>query len=288
LFAAAAAAQAAHAAPPNGVTTPRLSSFRVGPNVQDGPGWSENFDSYAAGAGVIGQGGWVGWCGTGPDGRVSQDFARSAPNSMQAVTGTDVVQDWTNITSGQWIFKCYTYIPSSATGAGTMTGSIILLNNYCATVNPDWSVVISLGVAANTVTTWLSTATVPLIKDQWVEYRCEIDLGTDTFSDFYNNQPLDVNRSWSGGVQAGGQVRIDALDCYSENLNGIYYDDISLQPEVSCYPDCNASGNLTVADFGCFQTKFVAGDPYADCNASGTLTVADFGCFQTRFVAGCP
>ena len=56
----------------------------------------------------------------------------------------------------------------------------------------------------------------------------------------------------------------------------------------SCYPDCNADGALTVADFGCFQTKFVAGDLYADCNQSGTLTVADFGCFQTAFVAGCP
>ncbi|MFM9995597.1 MAG: PEP-CTERM sorting domain-containing protein [Phycisphaerales bacterium] len=55
-----------------------------------------------------------------------------------------------------------------------------------------------------------------------------------------------------------------------------------------CYPDCNESGNLTLADFGCFQGKYVLNDPYADCNASGTLTVADFGCFQTKFVAGCP
>ena len=55
----------------------------------------------------------------------------------------------------------------------------------------------------------------------------------------------------------------------------------------ACYADCNNSGSLTVADFGCFQTRFVAGDPYADCNNSGNLTVADFGCFQTQFVAGC-
>ncbi len=57
---------------------------------------------------------------------------------------------------------------------------------------------------------------------------------------------------------------------------------------VSCYPDCNGAGGLTIADFGCFQTKFVAGDPYADCNGTGGLTIADFGCFQTKFVAGCP
>ena len=64
---------------------------------------------------------------------------------------------------------------------------------------------------------------------------------------------------------------------------------LGIIPEVgSCYPDCNGDGSLTVSDFGCFQTKFVAQDPYADCDNSGNLTVADFGCFQTKFVVGCP
>ncbi len=65
---------------------------------------------------------------------------------------------------------------------------------------------------------------------------------------------------------------------------------VTLRGEVvaACYPDCTLDGSLTVADFGCFQTKFVAGDPYGDCNGDLQLTVADFGCFQTSFVAGCP
>ncbi|MFM9997260.1 MAG: hypothetical protein ACKVU4_15835 [Phycisphaerales bacterium] len=63
---------------------------------------------------------------------------------------------------------------------------------------------------------------------------------------------------------------------------------VSVRVEATCYPDCNADAALTVADFGCFQTKFVIGDPYADCSGDGNLTVADFGCFQTRFVVGCP
>jgi hypothetical protein len=57
---------------------------------------------------------------------------------------------------------------------------------------------------------------------------------------------------------------------------------------LPCYADCSGDGTLTVADFGCFQTRFVAANAYADCNADGVLTVADFGCFQTKFVAGCP
>ncbi len=56
----------------------------------------------------------------------------------------------------------------------------------------------------------------------------------------------------------------------------------------ACYPDCNNSGTLTIADFGCFQAAFAAGDPYADCNNSSSLTIADFGCFQSKFAAGCP
>ena len=63
---------------------------------------------------------------------------------------------------------------------------------------------------------------------------------------------------------------------------------LSITPGSICYPDCTGEGQLTVADFGCFQTKFVAADPYADCNSDGQLTVADFGCFQTRFASGCP
>ncbi len=55
-----------------------------------------------------------------------------------------------------------------------------------------------------------------------------------------------------------------------------------------CYADCNADMALTVADFGCFQTRFVQQDPYADCNGDSLRTIADFACFQTAFVAGCP
>ncbi len=56
---------------------------------------------------------------------------------------------------------------------------------------------------------------------------------------------------------------------------------------VTCQPDCDASGSLTIDDFICFQTFFSLGDPAADCDASGTLSIDDFICFQTFFVLGC-
>ena len=66
--------------------------------------------------------------------------------------------------------------------------------------------------------------------------------------------------------------------------------DLTCPAAIACYANCDCSDEpvLTVADFGCFQTKFVSGDPYADCNDDRMLTVADFGCFQSRFVSGCP
>ncbi len=57
---------------------------------------------------------------------------------------------------------------------------------------------------------------------------------------------------------------------------------------ATCYPDCNADGQLNLADFGCFQTKFALQNGYADCNGDGILNLADFGCFQTKFALGCP
>ncbi|MFM9994811.1 MAG: hypothetical protein ACKVU4_03305 [Phycisphaerales bacterium] len=52
----------------------------------------------------------------------------------------------------------------------------------------------------------------------------------------------------------------------------------------TCYADCNFDCQLTVADFGCFQAKYVLGNMYADCNGNGVLNIADFGCFQTCYV----
>jgi hypothetical protein len=57
---------------------------------------------------------------------------------------------------------------------------------------------------------------------------------------------------------------------------------------AECYPDCDGDEVLTLADFGCFQTKFALGDLYADCNGDLVLNLADFGCFQTQFALGCP
>ncbi len=58
--------------------------------------------------------------------------------------------------------------------------------------------------------------------------------------------------------------------------------------ECECIADFSGDGQLTIADFGAFQTAFVSGQPCADFNGNGQHTIADFGAYQTAFVQGCP
>lgn len=90
---------------------------------------------------------------------------------------------------------------------------------------------------------------------------------------------------YPGGTVGGGAVLLHGGYAGAAN---VLSDTWTLACEVTCYADCNTDGSLTIADFGCFQAAFVAGQPYADCNGTGSFTIADFACFQTAFVAGCP
>ncbi len=95
------------------------------------------------------------------------------------------------------------------------------------------------------------------------------------------------------GQYVQSEARAVALHNGRYHVAGFAYNYLSGDDEAwlwvgGCYADCNGDGRLTIADFGCFQTRFVSGDAWADCTGDGNRTIADFGCFQTTFVAGCP
>lgn len=120
-------------------------------------------------------------------------------------------------------------------------------------------------------------------------------VATLTPSDTWRGLDFDQSSGmlYATAVGISQLTRINPANGQVTNLGAVagiaaFVQGLAWMGDAPCYPDCNASGSLTVADFSCFQTMFVSGDPYADCNASGTLTVADFSCFQTRFVTGCP
>ncbi len=82
------------------------------------------------------------------------------------------------------------------------------------------------------------------------------------------------------GLTFGGQAKNTLTDQYEGWV-------ATVPRTGSCAADCDASGDLNIDDFICFQTRFAISDPYADCDASGALDIDDFICFQTFFAVGC-
>jgi hypothetical protein len=114
----------------------------------------------------------------------------------------------------------------------------------------------------------------------------------DSASESATWQTRNVDLSSFAGQSVAIAFRFDTVDGVLNEFRGWQVDQIKIEAAGlvcdSCYPDCNQSGNLTIADFGCFQAAFSAGNTYADCNNSQSLTIADFGCFQAAFSKGCP
>ena len=261
--------------------------------------WCENFDTYSSGSTIAGQGGWELWCIGGSDALVSSNFARSAANSLRIGPGADVVQRIAGVNSGQWTFTFWTYYPSSASGEGWIN----VMNNYaagCASgafTNDMWSTATIFGFGL--VQPW-GTSGVPasLITDQWVEYRLEVNLATDTFDEFYGTEQMMFGAPWSSNVGAGGLVAIDAVDIFSDasgGVDGMYFDDISLVEAGAscpggggCVGDLDGDGDtdladlgILLADFGCVPPGTCPGDLDGDGDtdlADLGILLADFGC----------
>lgn len=190
--------------------------------------WSDNFDSYAAGSQLIGQGGWDGWDASPAAGAlVSTAQAHSAPNSAEIVGATDLVHQFSGYTSGVWNFSTQVYVPTSFSG----DSYFILLNTYAHLGPYNWSSQIHFNSASNQVIGDPGPSnpggSAALVKGQWVELRVEINLDADTQTVFYNNQMLYTG-SWTEGQSGAGALNIGAVDLFANGASVVYYDDISL------------------------------------------------------------
>jgi hypothetical protein len=171
-----------------------------------------------------------------------------------------------------------TYATGTTTNSGNLTSSLTLIPSVPA------GGAVYLDYCSSLVTENLAT---------WDIAEVYVN---NTLVDTAVESPTWQTRSANITPFAGQSVTIrfffNTVDGQFNNFRGWQVDHVRVRTESvacdSCYPDCNEDGGLSVADFGCFQTRFVQGDPYADCNADSALTVADFGCFQSKFVAGCP
>ncbi len=184
--------------------------------------WSDNFDSYALGSGLIGQGGWSGWAGSAAaEAYVTDTQALSTPHSLECIPTTDIVQQFSE-TSGDWIMSAWCYIPTGSTGEQYF----IMLNTYDGVSVFDWSVQLLFDASSSLVTDYYSSAVTALIFDTWVEVRVEIHLDINVYDLFYNNAFLAAN-AW----QTTGVNEIAALDLFADPASTpttIYWDDCDL------------------------------------------------------------
>jgi hypothetical protein len=94
--------------------------------VGTGVVWEDDFDSYADGSSMHGQGGWKGWDNDPAwTAYVTSAQARSSPHSVSIAGDSDLVHEYSGYTSGDYIYTAYVYIPSEMgdpPGAPTITG----------------------------------------------------------------------------------------------------------------------------------------------------------------------
>jgi len=193
----------------------------------------DDFESYTAGSNLHGQGDWSGWAGDPSAGAVvSSAFSFSPTRSVNITGASDLVHTFSGATNGQWVFKAMQYVPSTSSG----TNYVILLNRYhppFAAADLNWSVQIQNNMNSGQIISDLGGgATRPMVKNQWVEIRVEINLASNTVTEFYNGQPLSTH-VWQDGT---GLNQLQALDLFAADSGPVYYDNVSLAPAPTPAP----------------------------------------------------
>ena len=218
-----------------------------------GTDWSDNFDSYTLGQFLDGDpedGGWEGWDGDPQWGSyVVDDQALSSPHSVEIVDASDTIHQF-DITDGVWTCTAWQYIPSDFVGQSYF----IMLNTYAHGGPNSWSTQLRFDSAIGQVESEFESAQLPLILDQWVEIRVEIDLIADT-QDIYYGDILLSSKGWSTGVTGSGETWIQCIDLFANAASPVYYDDLSLVeetgPEDPVLEFSNIAGGIGVsADLG--------------------------------------
>ncbi|MGD8627169.1 MAG: S8 family serine peptidase, partial [Anaerolineae bacterium] len=206
-----------------------------GPNLVD---WFDDFDSYATDTLLHNVGGWKGWGNDSAAAAYTRNTqARSAPNSIEIVDLKDAVHEYSGYTSGFWDFTAWQYIPSGSTGESYF----ILLNQYDDSgATNNWSTQINFNLDQDLVVSEgeAAGATLPIVRDQWMEIRVAIDLYNDV-QEFYYGGDLLYTSSWSDGVSGGGILNIGAVDLWGNAAGAVYYDDMSLVETIPEICDLN-------------------------------------------------
>jgi hypothetical protein len=208
--------------------------------------WSDNFDTYTNGQFLDGgsdDGGWKGWDNVATAGAsVTNSQSYSSPNSVDINGPTDLVHEYQGYTTGKWNFRCMQYIPTDLTGVS----NICLLSDYEDGAGDAniWVVYVAFDAEQEIVEAPGDAVYTDLITGEWVEIRIVIDLDTDWF-EFYYDDNLLIEKEWTAGWDNsyGGDLVIDAVDLFGNGASSVYYDDMSLKQAGGFW--CSPGGPYT-------------------------------------------
>ena len=201
--------------------------------------WADNFDSYALGSKIVGQGGWLEWNNAPAKNElVSNTFFSSPPHAL-AVSGVptgDPLHLYTGYTSGRWVFKGKFYVPSST----NKEFDFQLFSVYNHGSPYAWAVLLQMNTPSpGSIRTWDGTGGVTsgvFPMDQWVDIKITIDLDLDT-CDILTAQNQPVSYKYSGGYYGGSNYpkvikAISLLSQFNDNNMAVYWDNLTIGPDV--------------------------------------------------------
>jgi hypothetical protein len=186
----------------------------------------DDFEAYANGSAMHGQGGWKGWGNAAAaSAPVSSKYAFSGTKSVEIGPNSDLVQQFA-CNGGRWIFSAMQYIPSGGTG----NQFFILMNVYNdAGSGLVWSVqmrfALDTGEIAAQDGAGTTRASSQIVYDEWVEVKCVIDLANNKV-DYYYGGEMFGSYTWT----TGASMTFQAVDLYDDaSASPIYYDDVKLE-----------------------------------------------------------
>jgi len=231
--------------------------------------WSDNFDSYDLGQildGTSDDGGWKLY----DDGHSSpmgayivDDQFLSSPYSVEIFGQEDIIHEFTGLNSGNWTLTDWVYVPDDYRG-----GSCLFLGSYYEPgVIPMrcWHVGVSFDGDSDVVYDFYGgVEELPLITDQWVELRVELNFEEDWCECYYNDELL-MEGVWTDMGYGNGYYNLAGLDfCWGDSP--IYHDNLFIEGETNglesnleSYGDLNwidvpaesiVTGNFTLENIG--------------------------------------
>lgn len=210
--------------------------------------FSDDFESYAAGAGVHGQGGWKGWNNSAAaDALISNLYASSGRQSVEIEGHADLVHEF-SLSGGKWVVTAMQYVPTGSRGVSYF----ILLATYNDDGPNTWSVQTEYDLEAGTISPWNDVGSgARIVYDRWVQIKVVIDLAANAYEEYYDGMLIA-----SGAWDASESGTLEAVDLFANAASSVYYDDVKIDAAaanpVSCFP-------RPAYDSGWITTPF--GDP---------------------------